>query len=177
MASRAPPDERDTGKEGRPSPAPVFGNVPDEAREAQMPRSLPLVVSPLRNVLEQNGVALMLVSIEVSQDEVVVRARGLPSERTAALENDFDEALERWHREGADKEALPLQPFDRIFNVDVSLADDVGTAYSPIHSARGGSGRMFRAEWFFAPGPPAAAQSLIVRIDGAETSIEIDANR
>jgi hypothetical protein len=136
-----------------------------------------LVVSPLRSVLERNGVALMLVSIEVWQDEVVVRARGLPSELTVPLEHDFGEALERWHREGADREALPLQPFDRIFNVDVSVADDVATAYSPIHSARGGSGRMFRAEWFFAPGPPAAAQSLIVRIDGAETRIEIDANR
>jgi hypothetical protein len=77
----------------------------------------------------------------------------------------------------ADREALPLQPFERIFNVDASVADDVGTAYSPIHSAKGGSGRTFRAEWFFAPGPPAAAQSLIVRIDGAETRIEIDANR
>jgi hypothetical protein len=142
-----------------------------------MPRSLPLVMSPLRSVLERNGVALMLVSIEVWQDEVVVRARGLPSELTVALEHDFGEALERWHREGSDREALPLQPFDRIFNVDVSVADDVATAYSPIHSARGGSGRMFRAEWFFAPGPPAAAQSLIVRIDGAETRIEIDANR
>jgi hypothetical protein len=136
-----------------------------------------LVVSPLRSILEHNGVALMLVSVEVWHDEVVVRARGLPSELTVALENDFGEALERWHRGGADREALPLQPFDRIFNVDVSLADDVGTAYSPIHSARGGSGRMFRAEWFFAPGPPAAAQSLIIRIAGAETSIEIDANR
>jgi hypothetical protein len=136
-----------------------------------------LVVSPLRSVLERDGVALMLVSIEVWQDEVVVRARGLPSELTVAVEHDFGEALERWHRKGADREARPLQPFERIFNVDVSVADDVGTAYSPIHSARGGSGRMFRAEWFFAPGPPAAAQSLIVRIDGAETRIEIGANR
>jgi hypothetical protein len=136
-----------------------------------------LVVSPLRSVLERNGVALMLVSIEVWQDEVVVRARGLPSELTVALEHDFGEALERWDREGADRDALPLQPFERVFNLDVSVADDVGTAYSPTHSARGGSGRIFRAEWFFAPGPPAAAQSLIVRIDGAETRIEIDANR
>ena len=50
-----------------------------------MPRSLPLVVSPLRSVLEHNGVVLMLVSVEVWQDEVVVRARGLPSELTMAL--------------------------------------------------------------------------------------------
>jgi hypothetical protein len=119
-----------------------------------MPRSLPLVVSPLRSVLERNGVALMLVSIEVWQDELVLRARGLPSKLTVALEHDCGEALERWHREGADREARPLQPFERIFNVDVSVADDVGTAYSPIHSASGDSGRMFRAEWFFAPGPP-----------------------
>ena len=48
-----------------------------------MARSLPLVVSPLRTVLEREGVEVVLVSVEAWPDEVVVRARSLPSERTA----------------------------------------------------------------------------------------------
>jgi hypothetical protein len=102
-----------------------------------MPRSLPLVVSPLRSVLERNGVALMLVSIEVWQDEVVVRARGLPSELTVALEHEFGEALERWHRESADREALPLKPFERVFDVDVSRSQMMSVPRTRPFTLRG----------------------------------------
>ena len=155
----------------------ALANVRSPGIIRPVPTSLPMVVSPLRRVLERHGVEVVLVSIEVWSDEVVVRARGLPSERTAALEDEFSDALERWNRQGADKDAVPRQPADRIFDVAVSVADDAGTAYSPTTSARGGSGTMFRAEWSFVPGPPEAAQSLVVRIDGSATRIELDASR
>jgi len=142
-----------------------------------MPASLPLVVSPLRTVLERDGVEVVLVSVEVWRDEVVVRARGLPSEGTVAFEREFSDALERWNRQGADRAALPRQPAERIFDLDVSVADGAGTAYSPTSSARGGSGTMFRAEWSFVPGPPKTARWLMVRIDGSDTRIELDASR
>ena len=35
------------------------------------------------------------------------------------------------------------------------------------------SGTMFRADWVFVPGPPKAARSLVVRIDGSDTRIEL----
>jgi hypothetical protein len=140
-----------------------------------MATSLPLVVSPLRTVLEREGVEVVLVSVEAWPDEVVVRARGLPSGRTAALEREFGEALEGWHRQGRNREAVPAQPADRIFDVEVSVADDAGTVYSPTASARGGSGTMFRADWVFVPGPPAAARSLVVCIDGSDTRIGLNA--
>jgi hypothetical protein len=150
---------------------------PERARSARMPKSRPLVISPLRSVLVRDGVELVLVSIEVWSDEVVVRVRGLPSELTAALEREFGEALERWDRQGRDKDALPAQPFERIFDVDVSVGDDVGTVYRPTAAARGGSDRMFRAEWFFAPGPPELAQSLLVIIDGTETRLGLSSSQ
>jgi hypothetical protein len=53
---------------------------PKRASSALMPASLPLVISPLRSVLECDGVEVVLVSVEVWRDEVVVRARGLPGE-------------------------------------------------------------------------------------------------
>src|SRR2546423_4786402 len=150
---------------------------PERASSGLMPTSLPLVVSPLRRVVERHGVEVVLVSIEVWPDEVVVRARGLPSERTAALEDEFSDALERWHRQSADTDAVPRQPAERIFDVAVSVADDADTAYAPTTSARGGSGAMFRADWTFVPGPPESARSLVVRIDGSATTIELDASQ
>ena len=141
-----------------------------------MAASLPLVVSPLRTVFEREGVEVVLVSVEVWPDEVVVRARGLPSERAAALEREFDAALEAWHQQGRDRQAVPGQPAEGIFEVQISVADDAGTAYSPTSSARGGSGTMFRADWVFVPGPPEAARSLVVRIDGSDTRIKLNAS-
>ena len=141
-----------------------------------MPAALPLVVSPLRTVLERDGVDVVLVSVEVWPDEVVVRARGVPSRRTAGLEREVSEALQEWHEQREDRDLLPRQPAERIFDLHVSVADDAGTVYSPSTSARGGSGTMFRAEWAFQPGPSEAARSLVVRIDGSETGIELKAN-
>jgi hypothetical protein len=109
-------------------------------------------------VLERDGVEVVLVSVEAWPDEVVVRARGLPNERTAGLEREFGETLERYHEEGRETGPVPRQPAECIFDVEVSVADDAGTVYSPTASARGGSGTMFRAEWVFVPGPPEDAR-------------------
>jgi len=150
---------------------------PERASSPLMAASVPLVVSPLRTVLERDGVEVVLVSVEVWPDEVVVRARGLPSERTADLEREFSEALEGWREQGGDGDTVPRQPAERIFDLDVSVADDAGTAYSLSTSARGGSGTMFRAEWAFVPGPSEAARSLVVRIAGSDTRIELKRGR
>ena len=142
-----------------------------------MPATLPVVVSPLRTVLKRDEVDVVLLSVEVWPDEVVVRARGVPSRRTAGLEREFSEGLQEWHERSADRDLVPRQPAERIFDLDVSVADDAGTVYSPSGSARGGSGTMFRAEWAFQPGPSEAARSLVVRIDDSETGIELKAGR
>jgi hypothetical protein len=142
-----------------------------------MPPSLPVVVSPLRTVVERDGVEVVLVSVEVWADEVVVRARALPSKRTAALAREFSGALEGRCPQGGDGDAAPPQPAERIFDLYVSVADDAGTVYSPSTSARGGSGTMFRAEWVFVPGPSELARSLVVGIDGLANRIELSAGR
>ena len=150
---------------------------PERASSPLVPASLPLVVSPLQRVVERDGVVVVLVSVEVWPDEVVVRARGLPNDQTAALKHEFSEALETWHQQGRDRHAMPRQPAEKVFDLDVSVADDARTVYSPSTSARGGSGTMFRAEWAFVPGPPETARSLVVRIDGSDTRIELNARR
>lgn len=139
-----------------------------------MRASLPLVVSPLRKVMQRDGVEVMLVSVEVWSDEVVVRARGLPSQLTSALDREFHNDLDRWHEQRADPQALPQQPAERIFDINVSVVDDVDTAYELKSSSRGGSGTMFRAEWSFLPGPPVTARWLSVRTAGLDSRIELD---
>jgi hypothetical protein len=130
--------------------------------------TLPRVISPLAPLGEWAGVELVLVSVEAWPDEVVVRMRGLPNDVTTQLDADFGKALEAWHRAGGEG-TPPQQPAEWVFPLDVELTDDVGTAYAPRSSARGGSGTMFRADYVFTPGPPEAAASLKVRVGGADS--------
>jgi hypothetical protein len=123
-------------------------------------------------VRTEADVDLVLVSVEVWTDEVVVRMRGLPNERTAALAAGFHEALDEWHGQGRSGKR-PEQPAERVFDFEVSVGDDIGTAYSPTSSARGGSGTMFRAEWSFVPGPPETARSLVVRTGDVDTHVDL----
>jgi hypothetical protein len=114
----------------------------------------------------------MLVSVEAWPDEIVVRMRGLPSEVTARLDAEFHEALEAWHREGRTS-GVPQQPADEMFDFDITVSDDVGTVYAVQQAARGGTSRMFRAEWTFQPGPPDSASRLAVNVgDRAVTEID-----
>jgi hypothetical protein len=136
---------------------------------------LPTVVSPLVRLGEREGVEVVLVTIEAWPDEVAVRMRGLPSSQTAELEATYFDALEAWHGEGAMGSA-PVQPAEALLRFDVSISDDAGTIYAPRSAAHGGSGTMFRADYFFSPGPPAAAAVLTVRVGGAngvETRVEL----
>jgi len=132
-----------------------------------------MVVSPLQHVGRQANVDLVLVSVELWPDEVVVRVRGLPNEQTPALNAEYKQALDEWHA-GGGSGSPPEQPAERIFDFDVSVADDIGTAYSSASSARGGSGTMFRADWWFNPGPPQTASSLVVHVGGADTRVDLD---
>jgi hypothetical protein len=144
-----------------------------------MAKSLPIVVSPLASVFEKSGIDVVLVSVEAWPDEVVIRLRGGPSELTQMLDAEFHATLAETARlrQTGGGSPPPVQPAERVFDFQVSLSDDFGTNYSPTTSSLGGSGRMFRAEWFFTPGPPEAATSLTVSVGDREptlTRIELD---
>jgi hypothetical protein len=136
--------------------------------------ALPKIVSPLVRIAERDGVELVLTTVEAWPDEVVVRLRGAPSERTSRLDMDFHRSLDTWHREHQ-TDPQP-QPAEHVFEFDVIVADNVGTVYIRRSSARGGSGTMFRASWTFAPGPPETADYLTVRVGrphGGEVRIDL----
>lgn len=140
-----------------------------------MTRRRPQVISPLERLFEREGVEIVLVAVELWADEVVVRLKALPSARTQQLEQDFEAALEEWGRRRAGSgEPPPGQPADRIFDVEIELSDDAGTGYRPRSSARGGTGSLFHADWFFAPGAPEEATVLAVRVDEARLELALE---
>jgi hypothetical protein len=134
-------------------------------RDHSLVASLPIVVSPLVSLGRRDGVELVLVSVEAWGDQVVLRLRGLPSDTTQRLEDEFETAFEGWDEAGAEG-APPQQPADWIFP-DVSIGDNVGTPYALRSSSRGGSNTMFRADYAFTPGPPETAETVEVRVGDA----------
>src|SRR5690349_15699680 len=103
----------------------------------------------------------------------MVRLRGLPSETTERFEAEFGTAFEAWGNAGAEG-APPQQPADGIFPEldDVSIGDNVGTHYAIRSSARGGSNRLFRADYVFTPGTPETAETVEVRV-GDATPVQV----
>jgi hypothetical protein len=122
--------------------------------------------------MEREGFEIVLVSVELWSEEVVVRLAVPRDTRTQQLEAHYEQALDEWakRRQQAADEPPPPQPGELLLDVDVQLHDDMGTAYRPRIAARGGSGRMFRGEWFFEPGPPTAATAMTVVLS-ADTAI------
>jgi hypothetical protein len=104
-----------------------------------------------------------LVSVEVWPSETIVRLAGLPDD-PHSHDRRFHESLDRWAQAGR-ADPQPREPAESILDVDVTLADDVGTVYMLRTSMRGGSGRLFRGDWFFATGIPADATQLVLRVD------------
>jgi hypothetical protein len=121
------------------------------------------VFCPMEMLYSHDGVDVALVSVEVWSAGVILRLAGLPNERTDALDRRYQETLEAWARTGR-KGSPPNQPGEDLFDVDLGLSDVSGTSYVLQTASKGGSGRMFRAEWSFEPGPPESSSQLTVRL-------------
>jgi hypothetical protein len=134
----------------------------------------PRVISPIRKLYSRNDVDVALVSIEVWPTGLVVRLAGVPTEATRVADEAFHSALEAWARRGATN-APPAQPASEVFDIALEVSDDLGTRYTLITGSSGGSGSMFRADWFFEPGVPVEATRLTVRVGtGSEHLAAID---
>jgi hypothetical protein len=120
----------------------------------------------------REGVDVALISVEVWSAAVIVRLAGLPNEQTDALDRNYHETLDAWARGGREG-APPNQPAEDLFDVDLGLSDDSGTNYRLRTANKGGSGRMFRAEWSFEPGPPESSSRLAVRVSQESQQIEV----
>jgi hypothetical protein len=130
----------------------------------------------MAHLYARDGVDVALIGVEVWSSGVIVRLAGLPTEQTEALERTFRDDLERWTQTGRQGQP-PRHPAEQLFEVSLALADDVGTNYALQSGVRGGSGRMFRAEWAFEPGPPVSASGLTLLVteqSDTRASVDID---
>lgn len=136
-----------------------------------MPRDLQ-VVAPMERLYVRDGIEVALITVELWSRGVIVRLAGLPSELTEQLERSYHHALDEWGRARREsrphEERPPDQPAERLFDISVSLGDDLGTSYSSRVSSRGGSGMLMRANWTFEPGPPDSVSYLTVTVEGEE---------
>jgi hypothetical protein len=126
----------------------------------------------MATLYSREGVDVALISVEVWSAGVIVRLAGLPNERTEALDRYYHETLDAWAHAGR-AGSPPKQPAEDVFDIDLALSDDSGTSYTLRAASKGGSGRMFRAEWSFEPGPPESSRRLAVRVSREGRQIEV----
>jgi hypothetical protein len=121
----------------------------------------PAVVSPLAPLFRRDGVDIALVSVELWPQQTVVRLAALVDDPVGE-EEAFENRLDAWAA-GGRRDRLPEGPGERLYrDVELSLADDLGSNYRWKSSSIGGSGRLFRGEWHFARGVPEEATRLLV---------------
>ena len=111
-----------------------------------MPR-FPRVVSPIATLFSREGIDVLLVSVELWPEHLVVR-----------LAASGPHAQEVGH--------------DLLAPLEVTVEDDVGTAFTVRSSSVGGTGSEWHGDWFFAAAVPDRVGRLTVRVDAptAETA-------
>ena len=118
----------------------------------------------------RDGVEVALITVELWSGAVIVRLAGLPSEQSERLEQSYISALDEWGRavrEGRPHEDRPPdQPAERLFDVELTLSDDLATSYESRSRSSGGSGQLLRADWTFEPGPPESISTLTIAVAG-----------
>jgi hypothetical protein len=122
------------------------------------------VVSPIATLFPRQGVDVALVSVELWERETIVRLAALPDD-SQAEDHAFHASLERWASEGR-QGPPPNEPGEQILDVRVSLSDDAGTTYQLRSCSVGGTGRLFRGDWYFTTGVPEDAPSVVIRVEG-----------
>jgi hypothetical protein len=109
-----------------------------------------------------NGITMLLVTVEAWPDSVIVRVAGMPNERTARLDAEFDQAMRTWAAARAlgDDSRPPQDPgASALERLGLTIRDAAGTPYRLVVSSTGGTGTEWRGEWVFRPGPPASSRN------------------
>jgi hypothetical protein len=121
------------------------------------------VISPIATLFPRQGVDVALVSVELWDRETIVRLAALPRDPQAE-DYAFHASLEQWASEGR-QGPPPDEPGESILDVRVSLRDDAGTTYPLRVRSVGGTGTLFRGDWYFTAGVPEDAASVVVHVE------------
>ena len=126
-----------------------------------------------------DDVDVALGSLEVTATGVTLRLHGVEGERTAQLDAEYRAAFEAWaevlRRSRDEAGDPPTQPGTRVLTqLPISLTDDAGTRYVPVHGQSAGSGTEWLAEQRFEPVPPAEARCLTVKVGAGSYEHRLD---
>lgn len=129
---------------------------------------LPLILTPLETVAELGELEVALLSVELWPQQTVVRLAGLVDDPIAE-EHEHGARLDAWAHAGR-QGPIPTEPDDCLGRLELSLADDVGSELRLRVKSYGGSGRLYRADWFFEGGVSELATTLEVTVTGDGTT-------
>lgn len=115
------------------------------------------------------GVDVVLEAVEVLDDGLEIRWRGVPGDATARMDQDWDTAMGAWTERVAERGAeaagpSPTMPGNLLARVQAHLVDDLGTAYTARTGRAAGSGSAWGSAWRFTPAPPEEARTLRLEI-------------
>jgi hypothetical protein len=171
-------DERDRHMIVRRRTDPAFAEA---RRVGHAQDRLEGLLTPERPLGEVDGIAVVVMRIELWTSRLVLRLEALQNQLTDALDATFDaewKAWEsRWVEDRAAAEAEDLPPPEqasvpRLSGLPVSIADDVGTRYHAIGKSTGGSEHPWRSEWRLEPGVPPSASMLRIALEDGEPERE-----
>lgn len=132
----------------------------------------PRVAAPVRPLATLDGITMLLVTVEAWPDSVVIRVAGLPNERMAAIEAEYQQAIEAWAAARSEKTGPSRPPREpgaaALGRLGLTIRDDLGTPYRVAAGSAGGTGTEWRGEWVFRPGPPENVTELIVEAAGVK---------
>jgi hypothetical protein len=132
-----------------------------------------------------DGVDVILTSIELWTLGTYVSFAGVKGPETGRLDVADEANLAIWMRRRRSdptgvRQAAPSLPGHRLADLQITLADNMGTPYRRVSATAGGSGNEWRAQVAFAPGVPERAQVLILgavdvdRQAATEVSVRLD---
>jgi hypothetical protein len=102
----------------------------------------PRVAAPVRPLGMLDGITMLLVTVEAWPDSVVVRVAGLPNERMAALEAEYQHAIETWAAARGERgpSRPPREPgAAALGRLGLTIRDDLGTPYRVATGSAGGT--------------------------------------
>lgn len=134
--------------------------------------------SPAHLLGRSEEIPVVFVTAELWTDRLFINLCAAQNERTRSLDAQWAAEFEQFTQDvGAARErgdaarpVPPDQPGELLNRVPLVVSDDLGTAYRSTGRSAAGTGTEWRAEWWFEPGVPKAANVLTVRLDTPEGS-------
>lgn len=138
------------------------------------------VLEPEHPLGEVDGIAVVVMLVELWTSRLMLRLEAQRNQLTDALDETYDTEwkafegiwVERRGGKEIEEDYDPRPPeqasVSRLNGLPLSVTDDVGTRYHVIATATGGSEHPWRSVWRLEPAVPPSANMLRIALEGGE---------